>query len=450
MNSHGQTLEQHDAQTEIEDTGFLIVVPTRNRSRTLTYTIESVITQDYQNFRLLILDNASSDATSSLCRDYTERDRRVTVLRSERGLTMTDNWERAIPTLLGTNQYVTFIGDDDGLLPGALQFAAQTLRLQPAAVLSWKKAEYCWPDVALPGMSGYLSFFLSSTIRRIPTQSFLMNIHDFSCGYDLGPSIYSAFVRADLICHVVKQDGARFFRSCSPDVYSAFVLSAYAKSILRCSFPLSINGASGASNGIAQTNEIKNEEASSFLSKNVFHPVIRHGEGGQQPITVTIAEADSLATAHDFHKEALGIYNINIDRLAEKILNDLSLISESSRRRRGLEHIYLRLSGKAEVPVCKGQLKCLSSGFARGVRLHEDGPEIVADLTTLGDSDVQTAGKYINSLLDLSRIEINILQDSESHSECVEPRVQNRRSSRFIGRLIRQTADALAKLLKKV
>mgnify|MGYP001810183169 CR=1 FL=1 len=450
MNSNGQVIEQNEVTAEAEDIDFLIVVPTRNRSRTLSYTIESIITQNYKDFRLLILDNASSDATSSLCRDYTENDHRITVLRSEKDLTMTDNWERAIPTLEGTNQYVTFIGDDDGLLPGALQFAAQTLRLQPTSVLSWKKAEYCWPDVALPSMSGYLSFNLSSTIRSIPTLSFLTDIHNFSCGYDLGPSIYSSFVRADLILHVVRQDGTRFFRSCSPDVYSAFVLSAYAKSILRCSFPLSINGASGASNGIAQTNEIKNEEASSFLSENVFHPIIRHSKEGQQPITVTIAEADSLATAHDFHKDALGMYNIDTDRLATKIFNDLSLVSETSRRRRGLEHIYLRLSGKTEVPVYKGQQKCISSGFTRGVRIYEDGLEIVADLSTLEDSDVLTAGKYINSLIDLSAIEVNILHDSESHTECEETKGEINKSSRLLGRFIRKTLDAFTKLLKKV
>jgi hypothetical protein len=362
---------------------------------------------------------------------------------------MVDNWERAIPTLHDGNRYVTFIGDDDGLLPGALRFAAQVLKLEPTPILSWKKAEYCWPDVGLSSMKGYLQFRLSSEIRRTATNEFLRQIHCFSCGYDQGPSLYSSFVKAELIRHVVKQDGQRFFRSCSPDVYSSFILSAYTNTYLRCSFPLSVNGASGASNGIAHATEVMTEEASTFLSRSTFHPLIRYAaEDGQQPVSMAIAETDSLATAHDFHSEALGDYKIDIDSLAAKMYHEFLAIPETSRRRSGLEFIYRRLSNKSEIPRYDPRQKGIDSGFTRGVKMPGSDLEIVADLSSLGDTNVLVACQYIHSIFDLTAIELNVIGSPEISSERAIRDQDNIPTLKNIRRKFVRAAQIINRLLK--
>ncbi|MEY2505359.1 MAG: hypothetical protein QOG27_1639, partial [Verrucomicrobiota bacterium] len=57
---------------------------------------------------------------------------------------MTENWERALQA--ATGEYLFFLGDDDGLLPEACTIARRILEKQPAEILSWRSAQYFWPD----------------------------------------------------------------------------------------------------------------------------------------------------------------------------------------------------------------------------------------------------------------------------------------------------------------
>ena len=45
---------------------FTIFIPTRERKDTLIHTINSALSQDYDNFTILISDNASNDGTAQL------------------------------------------------------------------------------------------------------------------------------------------------------------------------------------------------------------------------------------------------------------------------------------------------------------------------------------------------------------------------------------------------
>ena len=42
---------------------FNIIVPTKNRKETLKYTLQTISAQDYDNYKIIILDNNSSDGT---------------------------------------------------------------------------------------------------------------------------------------------------------------------------------------------------------------------------------------------------------------------------------------------------------------------------------------------------------------------------------------------------
>ena len=52
-------------------------IPVYNGEKYLRRAIDSVLEQDYDNFELLISDNASADATAKICQEYTERDGRI-------------------------------------------------------------------------------------------------------------------------------------------------------------------------------------------------------------------------------------------------------------------------------------------------------------------------------------------------------------------------------------
>ena len=60
-----------------------IIVPTFNSQSTIRRTIESVLSQTYTDFELLVIDNGSSDDTIQQVKRY--RDDRIKVLYSDAG-----------------------------------------------------------------------------------------------------------------------------------------------------------------------------------------------------------------------------------------------------------------------------------------------------------------------------------------------------------------------------
>jgi len=59
-------------------------MPVYNGERYVAQSIESVLAQTFQDFELIISDNASTDATQQICREYAARDPRVRYYRGDR------------------------------------------------------------------------------------------------------------------------------------------------------------------------------------------------------------------------------------------------------------------------------------------------------------------------------------------------------------------------------
>jgi glycosyltransferase involved in cell wall biosynthesis len=55
-----------------------IGMPVYNGERYLPEALDSTLAQTFGDFELIICDNASTDRTEEICRDYAARDRRIT------------------------------------------------------------------------------------------------------------------------------------------------------------------------------------------------------------------------------------------------------------------------------------------------------------------------------------------------------------------------------------
>ena len=69
-----------------------IGLPVFNGENFLAPAIESILGQTYDDFELIISDNASTDATSQICRDFARRDSRVRYIRNARNLGADPNY----------------------------------------------------------------------------------------------------------------------------------------------------------------------------------------------------------------------------------------------------------------------------------------------------------------------------------------------------------------------
>lgn len=100
-----------------------VILPTYNRAFLIKETIESVLTQTYQDFELIIVDDASNDPTPDVVAGF--RSDKIKYFKVEkRGRSGARNFglKRA------TGSYISFIDSDDLFLPHKLEKQVELLR----------------------------------------------------------------------------------------------------------------------------------------------------------------------------------------------------------------------------------------------------------------------------------------------------------------------------------
>ncbi|OIO73349.1 MAG: hypothetical protein AUJ57_04540 [Zetaproteobacteria bacterium CG1_02_53_45] len=106
-----------------------ICIPTYNRSELLNRAVQSALQQTYQNFEILISDNASTDDTELLCREWIKSDKRIRYHRNETNLggaaNILQTFERA------ETELVVMCADDDSLYPQHLEKTVRAFQKHP-------------------------------------------------------------------------------------------------------------------------------------------------------------------------------------------------------------------------------------------------------------------------------------------------------------------------------
>ena len=100
-----------------------VCIPAHNSARFLPAAVESVFGQDFEDFELIVSDDASTDETPCVCTRY--KDPRFRTVRSPRRLGLAGNWNRCVELARGT--YVIVLHADDELRPRYLRRAVDVL-----------------------------------------------------------------------------------------------------------------------------------------------------------------------------------------------------------------------------------------------------------------------------------------------------------------------------------
>ena len=62
-----------------------IIVPVYNSEKYLSRCIESILAQSFRNLEIILIDDGSKDASSSICDSYAASDSRIKVIHQENG-----------------------------------------------------------------------------------------------------------------------------------------------------------------------------------------------------------------------------------------------------------------------------------------------------------------------------------------------------------------------------
>lgn len=96
-----------------------IITPCYNSASFISFTIESVLSQTYQNWEMIIVDDCSTDTSAQIILNYQEKDNRIKYIK-----TATPSGSPTIPRNIGIKEakgkYIAFLDSDDLWLPHKL------------------------------------------------------------------------------------------------------------------------------------------------------------------------------------------------------------------------------------------------------------------------------------------------------------------------------------------
>jgi len=117
-----------------------IGVPVYNGEAFLRQTLESILSQSFGAFELIISDNASTDGTEAICREVARLDARVRYHRNETNLGLAKNHNLLFS--LGSAEYFKWASADDLCLPGYLERCIAVLDRDPEVVLVYPRTRF--------------------------------------------------------------------------------------------------------------------------------------------------------------------------------------------------------------------------------------------------------------------------------------------------------------------
>lgn len=104
-----------------------------NGEEYLRQAVDSILAQTYTRFELIISDNASTDGTGGICREYADRDGRVKYHRNEKNIGGANNENQTFR--MSSGKYFRWAAHDDVLAPTLIERCVEVLEADESIVL---------------------------------------------------------------------------------------------------------------------------------------------------------------------------------------------------------------------------------------------------------------------------------------------------------------------------
>ena len=243
-----------------ERTRFNLIVATRERADTLLHCLRGLIRQDYDRLTIIVSDNFSQDHTRAVVESV--RDPRIRYVNTGRRVGMSNNYEFALGHV--SEGWVTYLGDDDGLLPGALRRLDELIREYQVEAVSPTFAYFVWPHHFPEQPEGSLRIPLTRSVTVKSSREQLHRVLQGRLRYTRLPWLYHGGGASLAAINRARGPDGRFFRSMIPDLYSSIALSLVTERYLSIDAPIAVNGASRHSIGTSLMGSKRDQAQSAF------------------------------------------------------------------------------------------------------------------------------------------------------------------------------------------
>lgn len=244
---------------------FNVIIPTRERANTLFHCLRTVVAQDYADLNIIVSDNFSNDETRQVVESF--NDPRITYINTGKRISMSHNWEFALSHV--SEGWVSFLGDDDGLMPGCLAKVAQIIMNTACDAIITSPGHYFWPDSKV--WDERLLVPTTVGLEKRNSKAWLARLMNGATSYTELPTLYNGGFAKKSVIDSARDNENRFFLSMTPDVYSAIAIASVTDAFIKLNEPVFVGGASSHSNGASWFGGDKNPKPSAiyFAEDNI-------------------------------------------------------------------------------------------------------------------------------------------------------------------------------------
>ena len=122
------------------DTKITVGIPVFNGEKSIQKSIDSVLSQTFLDFELIISDNGSTDSTSLICKEYEKKDKRIRYIRHEKNMGGLYNFKLLLDE--SKTEYFVWLAADDYWDSTFLEKNFSVLKKNHNIVCSVSQVEY--------------------------------------------------------------------------------------------------------------------------------------------------------------------------------------------------------------------------------------------------------------------------------------------------------------------
>ena len=187
-----------------------IIIPAYNAERYVSQTLDSILSQSYCDYEIILINDGSTDGTPVICRDYASKNENIILIDKDNGgVAVTRN--RGLDIARGT--YVMFIDSDDIIYPNTLDEIANVLLKKEPDMLRFdfktinERNENLYPNYLFHKRMKYVDKIMdaSSFMRKVIMDEYYLCMHVFKSS-------------------IIKDDDIRFKENCTYNEDTLFIM----------------------------------------------------------------------------------------------------------------------------------------------------------------------------------------------------------------------------------
>lgn len=175
---------------------FSIIVPIYNIEKYLDQCVMSLVTQDFDDYEIILVDDGSRDRCPEICDYYAKQYRNVRVIHKENGGLVS---ARNAGVAIASGEYIGYVDGDDWVEPNLLSKVSANLMCEDIDVINFNFYNFI-DGTDTPELTGqFHGLYKTEQLKNIVFPALICNLQTSFFKFGVIPAVWCKFYKAELL-----------------------------------------------------------------------------------------------------------------------------------------------------------------------------------------------------------------------------------------------------------